>query len=145
MHKRIALRARIKSEQIELTLKQEADVGIIETSDIITYLQLDQILNQQELPKGDVSNKLFQIGVTSPLYEFARITTNRYEFPYKDNLIALDQSIYEEHIDYEIELETKDYEYGKKIFEALLDQFKIKRRKTKHKVIRAYEYKKASN
>ncbi|QVK17234.1 CYTH domain-containing protein [Mycoplasmatota bacterium] len=137
-----ALRARIKKQTIELTLKQKQKVGILETTDIITENDLSDIIQHHKLNKGEVFNKLQELEINDALYELASLTTYRYEIPYLGNLIAIDKSFYYNHWDYEIELETNEYNNGKKIFQELLASFKIPRIKTKNKIVRAYNYKK---
>jgi len=138
---KMALRTRLVDDRIELTLKQHAAIGLLETTDIITKEDLDQLITNQILVVGDVSKKLAELQITNSLYEIASLTTYRYEFHYLDNLIALDKSIYYNHIDYEIELETKEYEYGKKVFFELLESFQIPKKEIKSKIFRAYSYK----
>ncbi len=140
--RRIALRSRIKTNDIEFTLKEEKEKEIIETTDIISPAELNDFISEQKKINGDVFKRLEQLGITEPLYELAALTTYRYEFTYKDALIALDKSEYYDNTDYEIELEANDYEYGKKLFDDLLNNLDIKKRIAKHKIIRAYEYKK---
>lgn len=137
-----ALRVRIKDQVIELTLKQKQNIGILETTDIITEETLTEIFKHHKLIKGEVLNKLKELEIKNDLYEIASLTTYRYEIPYLNNLLALDKSIYFNHCDYEIELETEEYDYGKKVFQELLDTFNIPKKKTQNKIVRAYNYKK---
>ncbi|HEY8364050.1 MAG TPA: CYTH domain-containing protein [Haloplasmataceae bacterium] len=143
--KKIALRTRIKNDAIELTLKQKTSTCMLETTDLITFSDLDILLLNHTLPKGEVLSKLETLNIYESLYEIARLKTIRYEFEYLDNLIALDKSLYYGFVDYEIELETKDYDYGKSVFLKLLSIFNITRNKPKNKIERAFQYKKSSD
>lgn len=142
---KMALRTRILTNKIELTLKMPQLKGILETTDSINNEDLKKLLNEHQLIRGHVYQKLQSLNINEQFYEIARFETIRFEFSYLDNIIAIDKSVYYDHTDYEIELETKDYDYGKKVFTDLLESLNIKRNKPKNKIIRVLEYKKSLN
>src|SRR5690554_197771 len=142
---KMALRTRIINNTVELTLKQKTTKSTLETTDYITRDELNKLLKEHVIVNGAVIKKLNILNIDIKLYEIARLKTIRYEIDYFDNIIALDKSIYYNKVDYEIELETKNYDYGKKVFNDLLKTLNIKRLVPKYKIARAFEYKKSLN
>lgn len=138
-----ALRIRLKASYIELTLKEETLNANLEITDFIKACDVDNIIKTHTLPDGDVKERLKTLNVNMEFKQIVELTTHRFEFNYGDDLIALDKSFYYGHIDYEIELETKNYDLGKSRFNELLKQFQITPNQPKHKIIRALEYKKS--
>lgn len=136
-----ALRVRIINNNIELTLKQKIKVGILETTDIINENELNMLINENKLVQKEVANKLKQLGFTKSLHHLASFITYRYEVNYENNLLVLDKSIFYGKIDYELELETKEYNNGLQVFNKILTEFSIKKKSSKNKISRALEYK----
>ncbi len=137
-----ALRARIKTDAIELTLKIPQTKGILEITDIISQAELGKLLNSNILPNGFVKSKLEEVKITSPLIHLATLVTYRREYKFDQFIIALDKSVYYDCTDYEIEVECENYQDGLNYFNQLLKQFSIPKRRTKPKILRAFEYKK---
>lgn len=136
-----ALRARFKDDIIELTLKQTINEGVLETTDIINQETFTELIKSNYLPNGNVKTVLIEAGITSTFYHLATLTTYRHELNIDQFIIALDKSNYYNCTDYELEIECLNYQDGKSYFERILNQFSIPLRPTKHKVVRAYEYK----
>lgn len=138
-----ALRIRLKAQEIELTLKEAVVKANLEITDYLQTNDVELIFKTHTLPDGDVKKRLKLLNISMEFYKIAELTTERYEFKFGDDLIALDKSFYYDHIDYEIELETNNYDLGKKNFYELLKKFQITPNPPKHKIIRALEYKKS--
>ncbi|MED3651581.1 CYTH domain-containing protein [Heyndrickxia sporothermodurans] len=137
-----ALRIRKKKNQFELTLKQPAEIGLLETNEIINEQQANQMITYGELPEGEVKNKLLQTNF--PLHSiryFGSLTTNRAEINYLDGLLVFDCSSYLNKNDYEIEYEVNDRIIGEKNFQELMNRLNIPIRETENKIVRFYKAK----
>jgi uncharacterized protein YjbK len=137
-----ALRIREKKNSFELTLKQPADVGLLETTQHLSSNEFEAAIKQQIFPEGIVQERLEQLDIafTNIVY-FGFLTTKRAEFPYKEGLLVLDHSFYLEKEDYEIEYEVEDFQTGQLVFQELLKQYDIPIRKTQNKIARFYQQK----
>ncbi|GIN83995.1 putative triphosphatase YjbK [Heyndrickxia sporothermodurans] len=134
-----ALRIRRKNNRYELTLKQPAEIGLIETNEIINSEVCNQILSNGILPDGEVKMKLMQSNLPfEDISCFGTLTTNRAEIKYLGGLLVFDHSFYLKKEDFEIEYEVTDREIGKKHFIALMDQLNIPIRETNNKILRFY-------
>ncbi|MDR7239851.1 CYTH domain-containing protein [Neobacillus drentensis] len=137
-----ALRIRKKGGTYEMTLKQPADVGLLETNQVIGEEEVIMAIHQGILPTGIIQPLIedYQISFSTIEY-FGSLITERVELEYKQGLLVLDHSIYLSKEDYELEYEVEDYQIGEKIFLELLKQFKIPSRKTENKIVRFYKQK----
>ncbi|NHC40233.1 CYTH domain-containing protein [Bacillus sp. MM2020_1] len=137
-----ALRIRKKGGTYEMTLKQPADVGLLETNQVIGEEEVLMAIHQGILPTGIIQPLIedYQISFSTIEY-FGSLITERVEMEYKQGLLVLDHSIYLSKEDYELEYEVEDYQIGEKIFLELLKQFKIPSRKTENKIVRFYKQK----
>jgi uncharacterized protein YjbK len=134
-----ALRIREKGSQFEMTLKQPADQGLLETTQLLSAAQADEILSTGKLLDGEVKEDVSKmIDDADELQYFGSLTTERAEFEYKCGLLVLDHSYYLNTEDYEIEYEVTDEAEGFRIFSALLDELKIPVRTTDNKIKRFY-------
>jgi uncharacterized protein YjbK len=137
-----ALRIREKGNHYEMTLKQPAKIGLLETNQVLQKHEADQALSENKLPDGPIKHELEIMKVPIAEIEyFGSLTTNRVELMYKEGLIVLDFSQYLNAYDYEIEYEVTDSEKGKQIFFELLTGLNIPLRKTENKVQRFYKQK----
>jgi uncharacterized protein YjbK len=137
-----ALRIRKKGGTYEMTLKQPADVGLLETNQVIGEEEVLMAIHQGILPTGIIQSLIeeYQISFSTIEY-FGSLITERVELEYKQGLLVLDHSIYLSKEDYELEYEVEDYQFGEKIFLELLKQLKIPSRKTENKIVRFYKQK----
>ncbi|HAQ08332.1 MAG TPA: CYTH domain-containing protein [Bacillus bacterium] len=137
-----ALRIREKGTQFEMTLKQPAHEGLLETNQLLSSEQAKEILKSGKILDGQVKNALSDLikEIDSLMY-FGSLTTERAEFTYEEGLLVLDHSYYLNTEDYEIEYEVADAAEGFKIFSALLDELKIPVRMTDNKIKRFYSQK----
>ncbi|MGG3469840.1 CYTH domain-containing protein [Neobacillus pocheonensis] len=141
-----ALRIRRKQDDYEMTLKQPADVGLLETNQLITTEEALHAFQVGELPFGNIKKIIEEIGISfSELKYFGSLLTNRVEVEYTKGLLVLDHSQYLNKEDYELEFEAENFQEGKLIFLQLLDQYHIPIRKTENKIQRFYNQKYANH
>jgi uncharacterized protein YjbK len=140
--KESALRIRKKGEIYEMTLKQPAAVGLLETNQIIGEEEAYKAIQQGRLPSGIIQRLIEDYEISfSTIEYFGTLITERVELEYMKGLLVLDHSIYLGKEDYELEYEVENYQAGEKIFLELLNQFKIPTRKTENKIRRLYNRK----
>ncbi|MBL6009052.1 CYTH domain-containing protein [Bacillus halotolerans] len=140
--KHAALRIRKKNGEYVLTLKEPAEVGLLETHQKLSGVS---DFTRFTIPKGPVEDQLKKLHIdTDAIHYFGSLATNRAEKETEKGLIVLDHSRYLNKEDYEIEFEAADWNEGKLAFEKLLQQFSIPLRETKNKIQRFYEEKRKS-
>lgn len=133
-----ALRVRIKNSTYELTLKTQAEVGLLETNQMITKTDYTTLKHDHRLINGPVYEALMDLGINiNDLRVITDLTTKRAEVDYQDGLLVLDKSFYGEVIDFELEYEVKDYNKGLNIFNELLAKHNIPTRPAQNKIKRA--------
>lgn len=133
-----ALRVRIKNNTYELTLKTQAEVGLLETNQSITKVDYQNLKHNHCLVNGPVYTALINLGINiEDLRVITDLTTNRAEVEYQEGLLVLDKSFYGEVIDFELEYEVKDYDKGLNSFNQLLAQHNIPSRPAQNKIKRA--------
>ena len=134
-----ALRIREKGSSFEMTLKQPAEQGLLETNQMLTARQAQDALSSGKLPEGEVKYAVTKlISDSKSLNYFGSLTTVRAEFEYKDGLLVLDHSYYLNTEDYELEYEVTNESEGYKVFSKLLEELKIPLRPTDNKIKRFY-------
>lgn len=134
-----ALRIREKGSQFELTLKQPAQQGLLETNQMLAASQAEEALSTGKLPEGEVKDAVMKlIQNIEPLQYFGSLTTVRAEFQYMEGLLVLDHSYYLNIEDYELEYEVTNESEGYKVFSKLLEELKITVRPTDNKIKRFY-------
>lgn len=139
-----ALRIREKDTSYELTLKQPAEIGLLETNQPITKEAYEQFIHHGAFPDGQVKTIIEQQHINiDDLSYFGSLTTLRAEKEYKGGLIVLDNSSYLNTEDFELEYEVSNKDIGQKHFNELLLHLSIPVRKTNNKVVRFYQRKKA--
>lgn len=134
-----ALRIRKKSNYFELTLKQPVTDGLLETNQILTELEAKAALEDNVIPKGEITDLLTTMNIDpSQIHFFGTLTTKRAEWEYKEGLLVLDYSSYLNTNDYELEYEVLNREIGYATFVELLSTLQIPIRKTDNKIMRFY-------
>jgi uncharacterized protein YjbK len=137
-----ALRIRQKKDYLEMTLKQPAAVGLLESNQKITKVEADAALQTGKLPSGFIQDIIEKMGIPIANIEyFGSLLTVRTEFKYKDGLLVLDHSYYLNKEDYELEYEVENYELGLETFNEFLSIYDIPIRKTENKIRRFYDQK----
>ena len=134
-----ALRIRHKGETYTLTLKQPAEVGLLETHQVITADEARLMMETNTIIQGAVVDQLHTLQIpVSALTYMGSLTTERAETLFKGGTLVFDHSFYYNHDDYEIEFEVQDEEAGKAAFIHLLKQHDIPIRHTNNKVKRFF-------
>ncbi|KWW52220.1 hypothetical protein AWW69_04960 [Bacillus cereus] len=134
-----ALRIRHKGETYTLTLKQPAEVGLLETHQVVTENEAKMMMETNVIISGAVMNQLCKLQIpVSALTYMGSLTTERAETLFEGGTLVFDHSFYYNHDDYEIEFEVQDEETGKAAFIHLLKQHNIPIRHTNNKVKRFF-------
>lgn len=137
-----ALRIREKNGRYELTLKQPATEGLLETNQDIPEETAYGFLKHNIFPDGEIRHLILECGIDPKDFTcFGTLQTDRFEFPYKEGLLVLDHSSYLNQEDFELEYEVTDAKAGKKNFLTLLETLQIPVRETENKVKRFYRAK----
>jgi uncharacterized protein YjbK len=137
--KRMALRIRKKGDYFELTLKQPAHEGLLETNQVLTTKQAHLALTESIIPGGEIAQLLHTQAIDiNSIRFFGTLTTIRAEWEYRNGLLVLDRSYYLNTEDYELEYEVTDFKEGQKSFLDLLASLEIPIRKTENKIKRFY-------
>jgi uncharacterized protein YjbK len=140
--KETALRIRQKKNQYEMTLKQPAHVGLLETNQQLTEEKALLAIQNSKLPSGMIEELIVDMGIPfSQLIYFGSLTTYRAEINYLNGLLVLDHSFYLRKEDFELEFEVADYSYGNKVYTELLKRYEIPLRRTENKIRRFYQQK----
>lgn len=137
-----ALRIREKNGQYEMTLKQPAKEGLLETNQLLSMEEALIALSGGGLPAGTVSEMIANMSISyAKLTYFGSLKTKRVEFTYHNGLLVLDHSSYLNKEDFEVEYEVENYREGDQVFHQLLQRFNIPVRKTDNKIKRFYQQK----
>ncbi|WP_226530479.1 CYTH domain-containing protein [Metabacillus niabensis] len=137
-----ALRIRKKQNQFVMTLKEPAQVGILETHQIVTKEAAQQMMETGILEDGQITERITSLGINkADMSYFGTLSTLRAEINYKNGLLVIDHSRYLNIEDFELEYEVTDEQEGKKVFDNLLEELNIPIRETKNKIRRFYEQK----
>lgn len=136
---RSALRIREKEGKYTLTLKEVQTEGILETHDKLTEEEFRSWINGQVIPKENTSKRLRKLSVDlSKLKYFGSLTTERKTFSEGNIHYFLDKSFYHDKVDYELEIEAPNKEIGLKVFQSILEQYEIERKKPITKIERFF-------
>lgn len=109
-----ALRIRHKGATYTLTLKQPAEIGLLETHQVVTEDEAKMMMETNTIIQGAVVDQLHKLQIpVSALTYMGSLTTERAETLFKDGTLVFDHSFYYNHDDYEIEFEVQDEETGK--------------------------------
>ncbi|MDR7000790.1 CYTH domain-containing protein [Neobacillus niacini] len=145
-NKKSALRIRQKGKQYEMTLKQPAKIGLLETTQKITEEEASLAIQVGTLPSGAIEELISKMGIMfANIGYFGSLLTKRAELDYKGGILVLDHSLYLNKEDYELEYEVENEQLGQKIFKELLNQYAIPYRKTENKIQRFYNQKYLEN
>ncbi len=135
-----ALRIREKNGQYEMTLKQPAKEGLLESNLTIDGKEARQIIESGNLTDNSITaliEEAYHIPKDAITY-FGSLKTTRAETEFEGGLLVLDHSEYLGKEDYELEYEATDYRKGKITFENLLHTLNIPLRHTDNKIKRFY-------
>lgn len=134
-----AIRIRKKNDQYVLTLKEPHSVGILETHDILTEAEANAWMQGEIVPKEHTTKQLKakSIAVENLCY-YGALQTDRREIRHGEVLLVLDYSLYNNRVDYELELEANDEATGLRVFEEILQEHGIPKRTTQNKIERFF-------
>lgn len=135
------LRIRVLPDTIECTLKERSSQhGHLETTDNLTAELAAEMLQGTIFSAPSVEQRLHALQIPiEQLQLFGSLITKRVEIDYQGGTLVFDHSFYLQCEDYEVEYETKDEKIGKSIFEQLLRNFGIEKRRTPKKIARFVE------
>lgn len=137
-----ALRIRQKGSEYEMTLKQPAPEGLLETNQRLSAAAATLAINSSVLPEGRIKEIILNMNISfSAIKYFGSLTTKRAETDYKGGLLVFDHSYYLNQEDFELEYEVVTYQYGQEVFKQLLQEHGIPERKTMNKIRRFYQQK----
>lgn len=140
---RIALRIRTIEGQStgEMTLKIPQDT--YEVLEITETLPIDMLQSFNAQKEFTLPEKIYKALVNQKInlktvQQTAHLTTHRKQGTLSENeLLVLDESHYNGHCDYEIEMEVTDLQQGEQVFNQFLHQYGIKRQQADSKIKRA--------
>ncbi|GAE94287.1 adenylate cyclase [Gracilibacillus boraciitolerans JCM 21714] len=137
-----ALRIREKARSFQLTLKQPnpKGAGLLETHADLTETEMNEWISGNYISKTEIQNALNAIQIhLKDLKYGGMLKTFRMEINYKDTLLVLDKSEYNNQTDYELELEAQEEKHGYKVFNEILNEHQIPKRSTANKIERFYQ------
>lgn len=135
--KKASLRIRTLPDRAELTLKVAQAVGNMEYNQELTLQEAQEIRHSFELPDGQITDLLSQLGIHSEnLRIWGELTTTRREQQLPMGLAALDYNQFLGREDYELEVEVDDAETGKAAFDDFLASHDISFQYASSKVAR---------
>ena len=118
----------------ELTIKIKGKNGDDEISDSLNTQEAQLVLKSRVFPDGDVKNFLLTLPYTFDAYkEITTLYNVRLEIEEKDHLLVIDKNAYNDIIDYNLEIETKDgIESARRILNYYIEQFSLVNRGQKY-------------
>ena len=137
---KIAMRIRTFEDSAELTIKIPQDVGNMEYNQELSLEEAGNAIDQALIPDGLVLQELKNRGIQIiDWLVLGCLTTVRYEKETDIGLMALDESLYFDVTDYELELEVADEAKGTIDFIAFLEKNHIEYQKAASKLVRFIE------
>lgn len=131
-----ALRIREKGGRAEMTLKEPADTGLLESTVSLSQLEVKDAL-AGTLPDNKVISRAAGRAGAANFAHFGTLSTTRAEMAYEGGLLVFDHSTYLGQEDYEIEYEAKDAS-GEDVFYQLLKKYGIDYTPAENKIRRFY-------
>jgi len=134
-----ALRIRNKGQRYTLTLKEPHEEGILETHDELTEAEFEQWIDGKAILKPNIQKQLQAMGIeTKKLHYFGALQTERRTFTQEQIIYVLDKSIYNNKVDYELEIEAPSKESGQQAFDQLKEQYPISNQQSITKIERFF-------
>ncbi|OLN23843.1 hypothetical protein BTO30_02570 [Domibacillus antri] len=131
-----ALRIREKNGHFEMTLKEPAETGLLESTVSLSAEDAASALSGH-IPENEVAAAARSLAGTDSFVHFGTLSTARAEMAYEGGLLVFDHSTYVNQEDYEIEYEAAGLK-GEEIFYALLKEFDIDYKPAENKIRRFY-------
>lgn len=130
----LGLRIRATQKYYEMTLKTPLKEGIKETTTTLSEEQFNTYLNSKDI-QNEITNSLTHR--INNLHIVGSLKTIRIECKITPHIICLDKSFYNNHVDYELEVESTSKETAEAFLKDLLKNnnitFKEFNKITKHK------------
>lgn len=106
-HNVLRIRSFGNSKNRELTYKVKGEDGDIEYNQVLPYFWFKQLIDHSRLIEGEVKEALLKdnVDITS-LKVLIDLRTRRIEVEEKDYTIVLDGNIYNDQVDYNLEIES---------------------------------------
>jgi len=134
-----ALRIREKNGQYQLTLKEPLEEGLLETHDKLAKEEAEKWIHGAPVPQLNTSKQLKKMDISpEDLQYYGKLITTRLEYKEGKLTYVLDESHYNNHSDFELEIEAPTYEKGLSAFESLLETLNIPKRDTPNKIERFF-------
>lgn len=134
-HSQGALRLRAYNEErYEITLKLKNGSSHAEYNMDLTEGEFTNILNSNVLPEFSVPLEL-----KKPDLQFT-IKTKRYKLPFKNYIIEIDESCFEQSTDYEIEIEAESITKAYELLEEFLNENNLPYTASESKIARYFQY-----
>lgn len=137
-----ALRIREKSGKAEMTLKQPAETGLLESTVSLTGEEVRLAL-AGDVPGNKVIERAAKAAGRKDFAYFGTLETTRAEMSYEGGLLVFDHSRYVGTEDFEIEFEAQDVS-GEAVFRKLLADYEIEYKPSENKIRRFYNALKTS-
>ena len=117
-----------------ITIKIKGKNGDDEINDSLNTQEAQLVLKSRVFPDGDVKNFLLTLPYTFDAYkEITTLYNVRLEIEEKDHLLVIDKNTYNDIIDYNLEIETKDgIESARRILNYYIEQFSLVNRGQKY-------------
>jgi len=131
----ITFRIRVINDvRCELTIKIKGSNGDKEINEDISLKEVDMILNGNYFPDGDIKNYLNSLPYSFDAYkEITRLNNVRLEIEEDDHLLVIDKNIYNDIVDYNLEVEVNDsIENARKWLNHYAEQFNLANRGQKY-------------
>ncbi|WP_158736132.1 CYTH domain-containing protein [Alteribacillus sp. YIM 98480] len=139
-NKGAALRIREKNSQFELTLKQPAKEGLLETNQPLTKKEAVEAFTFSRLPAGEVKTQLEKTLSISldDVKMLGTLKTKRTHVPYQAGMLFLDHSVYLNTEDFEVEIEGPSLKEVDNWLNEVLTTYNIPYRTTPNKIKRFF-------
>lgn len=126
------LRIREKNGHFELTLKIPNTEGKLEINQQIPNKVAKSMLDNKAFVDGEVKYYLESfLGInTNLIFNLGKLITDRFDLEYKNGLISIDKSIYNNITEYEIEIEDISEIEAEKHLKEFLSEFGIEYKKS---------------
>jgi len=130
--KKCGLRMREKKGTFELTLKVPQGEGKLEINQQISNKVASLLLDKSIFPNCSIETHLHDVlGINvKEISCLGTLVTKRIDIPYKNALISIDESSYNNITDYEIEIEDESLTLANKHLKEFLSQFDIQIKKS---------------
>lgn len=137
---RAALRIRTKENFAEMTLKIPHGDHLLEVNETLALEEAGTMIQEKTfIPKDSIVEEMKKLGITEDFEVFllTSLKTTRIEKKMAKGLLVLDQSWYNGKSDFELEVEAASETGASQLFQSILTQMSIEKRKTPNKIIRA--------